>query len=142
MNLVLNGYNSLYANQGLRCCGIKEISRLAYYGSPTAAMRDLYKMLFVEGNITSRRFRYCIFSEASVPSDSPASYGKKFCALITKCKMGSVLETQPTLNPNSGNLLKVYLWTVDFSQLERWGLADARRTEKRLSQPPRKTKSA
>lgn len=67
-----------------------------------------------------RNFRYAIFSQAGIGRGQGARYGTNLAAYITRNKLGKVISTGTSINPNSGNLLKVFVWTVDHKALEKW----------------------
>jgi hypothetical protein len=95
----------------LSCCGIMELQQLSYHRSnPVTILKAFgdcfYKPLYSDMN---EKFRYALFSAAGKRS----AYGNRFAAYIRANKLGDVIETGMHVNPNSGNLLKAFLWTVD-----------------------------
>ncbi len=74
------------------------------------------------------KWRYAVFTQAG----SRRSYGKKFAALITSAKLGTVVQaTKKTVkNPNSGNILKAWLWTVNHNALQKWAQKEVNRLAK------------
>ena len=93
----------------LACCGIKEIDGLSRTKYPAEAM---YSLLYnCEG------FRYIIFSQAG----AKAKYGERFANFIYRHKLGSIVSTRGVYkNPNSGNILKAWIWTVDTKACNEW----------------------
>lgn len=63
-------------------------------------------------------WRYAVFTQAG----TGATYGRKFAALIKKENLGEVVQatTKTVTNPNSGNVLKAWLWTVNHKNLRAW----------------------
>lgn len=107
----------------INCCGIREISGLSCHKGPMAAMRsfcNIYpnapKSYHNPYPSDQSRFRYAIFSQAS-----NSKYGDKFATYIRNQKLGDVIETAGKhVNPNSGHVLKVFVWTVDHDAVKLW----------------------
>lgn len=72
-----------------------------------------------EGRIDNK-WRYAVFTQAG----SRKSYGRNFAALIKKENLGEVVQatTKTVKNPNSGNILKAWLWTVNYPNLKKWAI--------------------
>lgn len=107
----------------LGCCGVKEITGLAGHKSAPDAMRAYCKRPF--SHDTAFAPPSCAFTLFTAPQ--PYKYGHVFAAFILKNKLGDVQEIGPTLNPNSGNRLQVWVWTVDRPALEKWYRADLKK---------------
>ena len=76
------------------------------------------------------RFRFAIFTEAHNPTqteDLGPKYGQRFAAMIRKKGLGDLIETGRHINPNSGNKLKVWVWTIDHAALVGWLKEDAKK---------------
>ena len=111
---------------GLQCCGVKEISGLSDYESAAYAMQDFWNTTYgrkvpnlIGNNLVPApmvNFRYCIFTQARHTYD----YGIDFAKFITNNKLGTIAETDFNTNPNSGNDVKVWIWTIDHNALGRW----------------------
>ena len=108
--------------QGMDCCGIKEISGLSYAKNSAEAMYS-----FMNNSYDwNQRFRYVIFSQAK----TNATYGKKFAAFIRKHKLGSTVVTRGEhRNPNSGNVLKIWIWTINWFAVKTWYKKEALKQE-------------
>lgn len=116
----------------LGCCGVKEVTGLSQEKSAPQAMRNLAKQTWSATCMGERlgeripapyeRFRYLIFTQAL----TDAVYGINFAAFIRKNRLGEVIETDFNRNPNSGNLVKVWVWTVDHEACKRWLVEDAK----------------
>src|ERR1700677_3513802 len=50
-------------------------------------------------------------------------YGSTLHAFIHENKLGEVWETEFKKNPNSNNLIKVYIWGIDRKALDKWSAA-------------------
>jgi hypothetical protein len=117
------------------CCGIREISGLSYSRGPKLAMKSFCQIYPKTSNKNSlyptdgSKFRYAVFSQIN-----NMKYGEKFAAYIRDNKLGDVVETTGKhMNPNSGNVLKVFVWTVDHEAVKLWmkgNLKDAKTTAK------------
>ena len=99
-----------YLNQG-DCCGLREISGIARCSGPEKALENLAK-----GMLYDSSWRHAVFTQAGTRS----TYGEKFKAYILKEKLGTVVESETKVNPNSGNKLKAYVWTVDWRRMKGW----------------------
>lgn len=64
------------------------------------------------------RFRYAVFTQAGARS----TYGTKFAAYIQENKLGTVVAatTERHRNPNTGRILKAWIWTVDHDAMRVW----------------------
>jgi hypothetical protein len=93
------------------CCGIREIDGLSGHRTPEAVLKDL-RGRFHEDH----KWRHAVFSQAGKRS----TYGKRFAAYITKEKLGTVVETETKVNPNSKNPLKAFIWTIDWDAMRKW----------------------
>lgn len=116
----------------MNCCGIREIAGLSYFRrKPDEAMLALCSRLLPEPIRTrkqpyeyllhpnSMRFKYFIFSQAG--RRDRYNYGEQFKAYIEKMDFGTVIQTENGhVNPNSGNELVVYLWTINREPLIAW----------------------
>ena len=117
----------------LACCGVAEISGLRRYSTPENAMRSFAKVaqakrgvLFTDflgmTHYTNQRGRaFVMFSGVE-----QAAYHTKFASLIRRAKLGTVTTLAPRDNPNSGNMLKVYLWAPDWMRIEAWAKENPR----------------
>ena len=107
----------------MKCCGLREMDRLSTHGTPEGALQSfaLNTVLYTVWDPRNRinvstpivNFRYVIFTQAR----KDAFYGENFAALIRKNALGDVVETDFKVNPNSTNLLKVWVWDVDFPKV-------------------------
>lgn len=106
---------------GLQCCGIKEIGGLRTVGNSAGTFdgfeRELRTFIstYSNGNVTNAYFIFSAVEAGGVPR-----YGEAFTAFILKNNLGMVQETTVNKNPNSGNMLRVYLWTIDQPKLKDW----------------------
>lgn len=119
-------------NQDWQCCGFREIGHLLEDSNPermfasflkATELRPLsdwqkdrpeYQTKAYEQARRQDKFRYALFSGANVEIPKRAIYSDKFAKFIEANKLGSVMASDWNLNPNSGNQLKVFLWTIDW----------------------------
>lgn len=118
--------------EDMSCCGIKEISGISsrqdftesfisFIGDHGFSPRDKKDKGFC---------RFLLFSQASRSPNPVRGYGENFKKWILAHKFGKVSSTGGDVkNPNSGNYLKIYIWTVDWEAIRKWFLADSRRLE-------------
>lgn len=130
----------------MECCGAKEISELSEMtlskAGVTKFLRNIKEILTDEGHFAEHydyaRSEYTkgpwvdevvhtpaffIFTQAGTSTD-PAGrhpYGTYFKSFIESEGLGTVLQTDPAMNENSGNLVTVFLWTVCQSAFKAWG---------------------
>lgn len=116
---LITGFNLIKMFTNLSCCGIKEIGNLSGFRTPEKAMISVCEQ--------EESFGIILFSEISewrkdrhLNMTLGVFYAKNFSELITKNKLGSVIETESVFNPNSENKIKAYLWNVDNKALKSW----------------------
>lgn len=106
------------------CCGLREIGGLSQYNAAGGRRKtnmehlaDMFLLIYQPSRDYPNgrtHWRYAIFTEAYVPGDQPQGYGSEFADFIKAKGLGLVVEADgPQVNPNSGNMLRVWIWTVD-----------------------------
>lgn len=129
----------------LECCGIQELfdlseMKLTQKGA-IAAMREIksnltedahYDAYYDWNTCQTERGDWCdevfhcpaffIYSQAGTPTDitGRGAYGDYFTSFIIEEGLGTVQMSEPALNENSGNLVRVYLWTVNQDAFKAW----------------------
>ena len=88
-----------HINYDLCCCGINELADI--YDDGTAEE----SVLRVDNDVAN----ILLFSDIN---RNNYRYGRKLAALIEKEKLGVVVALPVTYNPNSGNRVKAWLWSV------------------------------
>ena len=129
----------------MECCGIRELDKLSDMErtrkGALAAMREIKSYLTDKGHYakyydwdTGQTERgdwhdevfhcpaFFIYSQAGTPTDitGRGGYGDYFTSFILEEGLGTVQITEPALNENSGNLIRVYLWTVNQDAFKAW----------------------
>lgn len=61
------------------------------------------------------KFRFVIFTDIN-----KRTYGSRLAAYIVEHKLGDVIETGQHKNPNSRNMVRVWVWTLDHRALKLW----------------------
>ena len=121
----------------LHCCGIKELKGISYV-KPQQAVQDFCFQrtapeIIVASYITTsrdlqafqqlRRQRFgcafVLFTQAYA-GDRTDGYGDTLSAFIHTHGLGDVTIGGKGVNPNTGNIVTVYLWKVNHNALERW----------------------
>lgn len=82
------------------CCGVRDIDGLSDHSRNMEGAFRLFWPQFTGA-----------FALFTCPTKN--KYGERFKKYIEKHKLGSVVETERRKNPNSGNMLRAYLWTLD-----------------------------
>ena len=109
----------------MMCCGVKELSGLSTCRDATDAMLQFGKLTHLrvvrdddgkEVKAPFDRFRYVVFTQAKKAD----GYGIRFAELIEDQGLGEIIETKFRVNPNSGNNVKVWVWTVDHKAVKEW----------------------
>lgn len=112
-------------NNNYKCCGYREIHGLGFYRSPQKALLDLLKgqmggcQNIADLGVRVARFRYVMFAQAA-SHKMEKSYGDRFKAFLLHNKLGTVIETDWNINPNSYNQLKIFIWTIDWTTTRAW----------------------
>lgn len=90
---------------GIACCGVGEIDGLSEHDSAPHALEALLR----DNNVPRQPF--IIFTQAT--STRKEGYGDRFKAYLEKQGLGEVSVSGYRTNPNSGNFVKVFVWTVN-----------------------------
>lgn len=100
------------------CCGLREITDLSSHREPEEAFLNLLRLLNNPYYPRTRRWRHAVFTEAK------GNYGRKFATFLRQNHLGKVVCTPKEINPNSGNPLRAFVWTVDWPAVEAWEQAN------------------
>lgn len=128
------------------CCGIRELDQLSQLeltpAGARATIREIKSQLTTKGHYEERydwdagrmitgpwieeSFKcpaFFVYSQAGTPTDitGRGAYGDYFTSFVIEQGLGTVQESEPALNENSSNLLKVFLWTVNQEAFKAWG---------------------
>lgn len=89
------------------CCGIREIDGIIGAGSSKQAFKEVWRQFSPMGG------SFIMFS-------CPTKYkmGRKFKQFIERHNLGTVHVSEVRKNPNSGNLLRMYMWTVNHKECQ------------------------
>jgi hypothetical protein len=98
----------------LGCCGVREIDGLSLHREPEDALKGVALSAAYD-----HKWRHAIFTQAG----KGKRYGVQFAAYITKHKLGTVVASPTKVNPNSGNPLKAFIWTVNWPAFRKWASA-------------------
>lgn len=100
----------------MSCCGAREITNLSISRSAPQAMQEFGQAIYTRSYADN--FRYVIFTAADY--GKPATYGTRFAKFIAKNNLGTVLETAKNRNPNTGNQVQMWVWTVNHDAVKAW----------------------
>ena len=106
----------------MACCGVKELCGIGYmmgeFG-PVGVIKDYIRQsrsaICPAPTPYRPRVAHLIFTQAS-----PGRYGADLAAYIIKNKLGTILQTPSQANPNSGNKVIMFLWSLDKPNLIAW----------------------
>lgn len=112
----------------MNCCGLRELSNLSGSYSPREAMQNFLQVACPRGGryswntgkhtyVNELRFSHVIFSEAK---NGSGNYGERFAAYIRRNNLGDVVASGRRVNPNSGNQVKCWVWTLNKRALIAW----------------------
>lgn len=122
----------LGVRQNLACCGVSEIHGLRRFKTPEAAMEafaatakkkqgPLLPSFFNIGppRHANRRGRaFVLFTGIE-----QAKYAERFARLIRQARLGRVTSLPYQMNPNSGNMLRAWLWAPEWTAVDAWAAA-------------------
>lgn len=99
------------------CCGVREYSGLNGRNKEILEYVIDYRFAIGHrlGQYMPENFRYLIFTD-----NREFENGDSLRNFITERNLGTVIETASNHNPNSGNMVKVYIWTLDDKALMTW----------------------
>ena len=99
------------------CCGLREITALSRHESPENAIKSLIDPR--RGAFASLADRpFVIFTEAvSATYPGGRRYGLQLARYIKEKKLGTVMKSGFKINPGSGNKLRMFVWTPDYTAL-------------------------
>lgn len=107
----------------MECCGFREICNLSGIG-PERAIKEICDAQFVSryasNSYSITRVLDLSLSHAVFTEVQNGTYGKNLAAYIRKHKLGTVIGSRISTNPNSGNRLKGYIWTINKRALSAW----------------------
>ena len=95
----------------MNCCGLREASGL----QDTPIEECIYEVARSRFGYEGEKFGFIIFSEE-------ASYrrGSTLKAYIKKHELGTVVQSPVEVNPNTGNRLRIYIYTIHQVNLLKW----------------------
>ncbi len=112
------------------CCGMKELHNLCttrwdpkLHQNVTISMEELVTTVY-DYYRTYAGFCFVIFSDI-IKYD--LKQGIRLAEYIREQGLGDVLETAPTRNPNSRNLIHAWLWVIDMKAMKKWYTKESRR---------------
>lgn len=99
------------------CCGLVEISGIQAYRSNNAkgVVDSVVAELYVNSGDT-RPPAFIIYTTAS-PNKKAAAIGERLARHIEAAGLGAVSCSSANMNLNSGNYVRVYVWTVNLAAL-------------------------
>lgn len=101
----------------LSCCGIAEFSGLC--SNPELVLREVAESTewcgLSDYSYTEFNGCYVIFSDTT-----PSKNLTKLVKYIRKYNLGTLASLPAKKNPNSGNMIKVVLWSINQTNFKRW----------------------
>lgn len=96
-----------YLNDYIDCCGIRELSEITTTRNAEESVADMVEDYF-EG--TPRPF---VFFSCATYSEK----GKALARFIERNELGGVVKMRTRKNENSGNMLDMWIWSVNARKL-------------------------
>lgn len=90
--------------ESTECCGIRELNNIMECSTAREAVVDAAEEWYENGKDGA----YIFFS-----TTNESRIGHAIAIYIEKYKLGVVHKTHPTRNPNSENMLTMWVWTVN-----------------------------
>lgn len=113
-----------YLNSNVGCCGILELCEIlgTYPRTPQKILKDCYEDFFIirwnheNQEVPTPSARFVLFSDIG-----PTKTGNALMKYIQENKLGTVVKIKSATNPNTGNLVSPYIWTVQIQKFQAWG---------------------
>lgn len=103
------------------CCGLDEIDLLGLHKTPEKAMALLKhahptpSAMFLFTGVTKRRV---VDHTGTYRTDD---YGRAFARFVKAAGLGHVVGGKATINPETGNTIRAWVWTVNRPAYRAWG---------------------
>lgn len=103
--------------EGLQCCAIDEIGGISNCARATDVIEDVCKNWFedCERDNDEGNAAFYLFTDTE-----ESNAGMNLAKYIVAEKLGTVVSTQYRVNPNSGNKVKCWIWSVNKVALKKW----------------------
>ena len=102
--------------EGTPCCGVNFIDEISVDSSTTVTLMDVcFKKYEGEwGEVEEQAF--LIFTD----NVSESIAGKNLAKFIEEHELGIIVKTRQRKNPNTGNSVKVWVWSPNERNLKAW----------------------
>ncbi len=104
------------------CCGVHYIDGVDR--GYKRVLSELYFEMFCEEEDERLEQAFFIFTDALRNGN-----GRKFAKQIDSLKLGKVTASRSRLNPNSGNMIRIWTWSPDVLAIKEWGEKNAEQDE-------------
>ena len=91
------------------CCGVREM-----HGISECSTEQALRLFGQQAAYHSDNFSHVFFTQAG-----SRRYGQNLAATITRLRLGKVVASEKKRNPNSRNLLKMWIWTVNWKAFRK-----------------------
>lgn len=103
----------------LQCCGVREMNRLAY-AVHRSRLKQSVRDVWNRGRGNGPNFSHVIFTAVQPSYEGAQDYGEIYRKFIEQHKLGTVAASDAAVNPNSGNEIRVYVWTLDRERIKKY----------------------
>jgi hypothetical protein len=102
----------------LNCCGVKELSYIRDSSAKDTVL-EVAQAKFYADELDKYEdmndFAYAIFTDTN---QTDYQYGNSLRNFIKENNLGTIKETSPKRNPNTGHKVKVYIWSIKSRNLK------------------------
>lgn len=95
------------------CCGVAELQDISFCGK-----FDMSGFESQLDDITS--YSHIIFTQATNKKNMKKEYGEDLAKLIRRHHLGRVQRSHPSPNPQTGNTITTFTWTVNKKGVENY----------------------
>mgnify|MGYP001598676929 CR=1 FL=1 len=97
------------------CCGMDELVGIEH-STPAETIKDVLERYLNDGETDVPLFVYSGVAKdtkSKRANHAHGGYGEALTAYIKKHKLGTVVVSKAGINPNTGNKIKAWIWTVN-----------------------------
>lgn len=117
----------------LICCGVVELDAISYSKSPIDIFINIIDDYYCDPGIDEAEIKHyaenvvddkfsaahAIFTQAS-RTRKKSGYGFNLARYVEKNNLGTVIASAPAKNPNTGNYIVTFVWTINHKELVRY----------------------
>ncbi len=97
--------------EDMECCGVKEFHGMS--GTPKDVLMNISGDKY--HRYDEEEFAYVVFTDLA-----RRTLGDRLSKYITNHNLGTMYNIRTRKNPNSGNKIKMWIWSLNNSKLKTW----------------------